>query len=223
MIEMFCAIIPTVNEEKNLKILLPELKEMFPEIRLYIVDENSKDGTREVAKRFGAFVLRVYNVGFGRSLILGIEKAIGDGCVQILQLDADHPTEDLRVFKEYFDWKHPDLLVGVEIGSRFTRGTANWLARHFLGLDYTHPTCGLRIWGNCALKSMSWSKIKARGFSVQIETLFMAKTLSLNIDQFEFTGGEHKSLPVRRVLEWLGTLSRLTLRRCCGWLTRRLQ
>ena len=200
-------VIPTLNEEENLKQLLPELKKILPHAQVIIMDDLSKDDTVEVAKQFGAYVPKTYvEKGYGMSLIEGIWRAFAQfDCDLVIQMDADHPAEAV---KELFK-VNADLVLGCEKGSRFTRGFACWLARNFLGLKFKHPTCGLRLWTRKALQKLPWFLMKAKGFSIQIETLYYAKQQGLKIKEVLFEGRKHKKLPIRRIFEWLGTFFRL--------------
>jgi glycosyltransferase involved in cell wall biosynthesis len=208
-------VIPTLNEEKNLASVLPKIKNELGNPKIFIIDDRSKDDTVEIAKTNKAVVpYTKTRLGYGQSLIKGITKAFYEyNCDIVIQMDADHPTTILGDMVIKLATNHADLIIGTEIGSRTTRGFACWLARKFLGLKHSHPTCGLRAWSKNAFKRIDWRKMKAQGFSIQIETLFWAQENELTIKEKEFKGGSHKKLPFLRILEWLGTLVRLTLRR----------
>jgi len=208
-------VIPTYNEEKNLQSILPKIKMEIHGAQVFIMDDRSKDGTIRIAKQHGAIVpYTKKTLYYGQSLIKGITKAFYEyNCDIVIQMDADHPTTILRELIDLIKTNNADLIIGTEVGSRSTRGFACWLAKKFLGLNYTHPTCGLRAWSKNAFNRVDWRKMKATGFSIQIETLFWAQKSELVIKEKEFTGGSHKKLPVYRIIEWLATLGRLMLRR----------
>lgn len=205
-------VIPTLNEELNVATIVPLIKFLYPSAKIFVVDDLSKDKTVEQARACGAIVPYTFEFrNYGRSLIEGITMAYYEyGCDEIIQMDADHPVEELERFLK----AEGDLIIGSEFGKRFTRGFACWLARKFLKLDFRHPTCGLRLWRERAIKRINWRKIKAKGFSVQIETLYRAKKKGLKITEVEFEGKGHERLSVWRVFEWLSTFFRLLI---WGW------
>jgi glycosyltransferase involved in cell wall biosynthesis len=110
-------IIPTLNEAKNLKWLLPGIKKVMKNYayEIIIVDKNSTDGTQEVAKRFGARLISG-DLQKGAALIRGFDSARGK---VLISMDADlsHRPKELLL-----------LITGIETGydmcagSRFITG-----------------------------------------------------------------------------------------------------
>ncbi|MBP7654054.1 glycosyltransferase [Candidatus Dependentiae bacterium] len=91
---MLTVIIPAFNEEKNLEILLPKLKNYCNEI--VVVDDNSSDKTVETAEKYGCkIVLRKEKFGVGSAVIDGVKNAAHD-IVAIVDGDLSHPVEVLK-------------------------------------------------------------------------------------------------------------------------------
>lgn len=123
---MLSVIIPTINEELNLRQILPQLKHYAQEIVL--VDDGSTDGTVELAKRHGCVVVeRGKKMGVGSAVYEGVRHAAGE-LVAVMDADHSHPIEALK------------SVVLIEVGSvdiiKFSRfiagGGMEAKSRHFL-------------------------------------------------------------------------------------------
>ena len=111
-------ILPTVNELSNLKVLIPQLVESLPDLRILVVDDASNDGTQEWLDQIESFNPRIQSIrrpqrnGIGDAHIAGIEFAINNSATFVATMDADltHRVEDLvRVFDSGLE---EDLVVG---------------------------------------------------------------------------------------------------------------
>lgn len=81
-------IIPTKNEEKTIPYLLSSIKEQsIKKNKIIVADANSKDKTKEIAKRYGCEVIKGGNPSQGKNR--GIEKAIKEGFDICMVTDAD--------------------------------------------------------------------------------------------------------------------------------------
>lgn len=91
---MLSVIIPTINEEHNLRTILPLLKQYTDEI--VIVDDGSTDNTLTVAGDFGCKVVnRKKKMGVGSAVYDGVHAALGD-IIAIMDADHSHPIEALK-------------------------------------------------------------------------------------------------------------------------------
>lgn len=91
---MLSVIIPTINEEKNLETILPQLKSYAQEI--VIVDDGSTDGTLRLAKQHGCKIVgRKKKLGVGTAVYDGVRAASGD-IVAVMDADHSHPIEALK-------------------------------------------------------------------------------------------------------------------------------
>lgn len=123
---MLSVIIPTINEEKNLGTILPQLKNYCQEI--VIVDDGSTDGTLKIAQQFGCTIVsRGKKMGVGSAVYDGVKAAKHD-IVAVMDADHSHPIEALK------------SVVLIEVGSvdiiKFSRfiagGGMEQRFRHFL-------------------------------------------------------------------------------------------
>jgi len=180
-------IIPTFNEEENLRRLLPQILELPVEI--LIVDDSSKDGTAVVAEGFQksssrvAILARPKKMGLGSAYRDGFTWALAREYSTIIQMDADgsHRVSDLRKMLEFHDSNPQYELI---IGSRWIAGGAvqNWskhrealsrianlYSRKLLGFKVRDSTAGFRIYRAELLHRMNLQANRSEGYAFQIE------------------------------------------------------
>lgn len=192
-------VIPTYNESENLPALIPALFGLnLPDFHVLIVDDNSPDGTGQVAETLAQHYAGAMKVlhrsgkeGLGKAYIQGFSWALDEGADVIGMMDADlsHPPERL-----------PALLAALEeadvaIGSRYTQGGSldeNWpfwrkalswfgnaYARTILGLPIRDATGGYRLWRRSALEAIPFEASRSNGYVFIVELAYMAKLAGL--------------------------------------------
>jgi glycosyltransferase involved in cell wall biosynthesis len=195
-------VIPTLNEEKNLPIVLKEIKKFFENRKEYVydvivVDGHSNDKTVEIAKKFGCEVI-YDDIGKGSSLIKGMRATKSD---IIVTMDADvsqRPVE-LGLLIE-------GIRAGYDIvmGSRFIQGGGTedmpwyrklgnkifvFLVNFLFGAHYTDLCYGYR-----AFKNGVWKKLKLKSSSFGIETEISIKAVKKKLKVLEVPSFEKKRL-----------------------------
>ena len=132
------AIIPTYNEAENVERLVKAVLANGG-IHVLIVDDNSPDGTGEIAKRLAdknpsvKVIHRKEKLGLGPAYIEGFRYALDKGYRFIIQMDCDfsHDPEDIPRLMEEMKRNGADLVIG----SRYVKGgkITGWpIARHIL-------------------------------------------------------------------------------------------
>ena len=185
-------VIPTYNEAANLPKLAASVMALnIPGLGLLFVDDNSPDGTAEVAEALGAkyeggvsLLRRPDKQGLGPAYRAGFAAALARGADYVVQMDADlsHSPEYLPVFLQ----KMADY--DVVVGSRWTRGggaDGSWglgrrllsrgaaaYARLMLGLRVEDPTTGFKCFRNEALRGLQLETVGSHGFGFQVEVAF---------------------------------------------------
>ncbi len=193
-------IIPTYNESDNLALLISELFKYTPELTIVIVDDNSPDGTGELADQIAATnplvhpIHRPAKLGLGTAHIAGIKWAMSQNLEPILTMDADFSHSPRYV---------PDLLRTINnydlvIGSRYVRGGgtlhctlprkalsrgANTFARVTLGLKASDCTAGFRAYRRAVLDSINLDGIVSNGYSFLIEMLYQCQKAGWRIGE----------------------------------------
>ena len=130
-------VLPTYNEAANLPRLIDALEGLSlpPELRLFVVDDDSPDGTsriaRELASRYGniSVTTRPGKLGLGSAFRDGMAAALEARCDYVLTMDADlsHDPQDVPRLLEVVDRGGTD----VAQASRYapggsTRGLSRW-------------------------------------------------------------------------------------------------
>lgn len=185
-------IIPTYNERDNLKTLCDQVLTALPSADLLIVDDNSPDGTGQLADEMAAKNPRIQvlhrsgKLGLGTAYIAGFRFALSKGYEFIFEMDADFSHDPVYL---------PALLgaakdgAGVVIGSRRVPGggTENWglgrqlissggslYARTILGLDVRDLTSGFKCFRREVLAAIDLDSVRSNGYSFQIEMTYRA-------------------------------------------------
>jgi len=196
-------VIPTYNEAENLPPLLKALfalpKQGFPPVHVLVVDDNSPDGTGQLAERLrerypGLYVLhRPGKQGLGRAYVAGFHWAFERGYPVIGQMDADFSHEPRYLPAMARALEKADLVIG----SRYVPGGGvdrhwawyrkalsawgNFYARTILSLPVRDVTGGYRLWRASLLRRLPWDRIDAQGYAFQIETLYTAYRLGARV------------------------------------------
>src|SRR5579863_6257430 len=178
-------VMPTYNERQNLEIITGRVRESVPDADLLVVDDNSPDGTGDLADKLAEVdphvqvMHRTEKAGLGRAYVAGFTWALDGGYDLIVEMDADgsHRPEDL-----------PRLLATSEgadavIGSRYVPGgtVVNWpKSREFLsrganiynrvmlGVRVKDATGGFRVYRASTLRAIDLNAIDSAGYCFQI-------------------------------------------------------
>ncbi len=186
-------VIPTYNEAENIPLLVNEILALDTPINVIIVDDNSPDGTGELADALAAqnvgrvdVVHRPAKLGLGTAHIAGFKAALAQGAERILSMDADfshHPRYVPAMLAKSQD-------VDLVIGSRYVKGGgtryctrkrralslgANQFAKTMLGLPARDCTAGFRCYHREVLESVNLDDIFSDGYSFLVELLYRTK------------------------------------------------
>lgn len=199
-------VIPTYNEAENLDKLVSALFHLpIPELSLLVVDDNSPDGTGNLADELarqhaGHFSVlhRQGKLGLGTAYISGFRAALDSGAEAIAQMDADfsHPPELLVTLLDMIN------CCDVVMGSRYVSGGdvdqrwpawrrslsafGNLYARSILQLPVRDATGGFRLWHRQTLLNMPLERVRSNGYGFQIEMAFIAYRLGYSFREVPF-------------------------------------
>lgn len=184
-------IIPTYDELNNIKKLVPELLNLYDDLDILIVDDNSPDGTGEFIKNLSLsnnrikIIERHGKLGLGTAYVAGYKYMLKNGYDVAFQMDADysHDPKEIANFKKYIN--EYDLIIG----SRYIQGVnvINWPMRRLLlsyfanyytkiitGLPVKDGTGGFKCFKREVLEAIDLDHIKSNGYSFQIEMNYKA-------------------------------------------------
>ncbi len=177
---------PTYNERGNLGELVDRFLALPDEIHLLIVDDNSPDGTGQLADEIAAREPRVHVLhraekdGLGRAYIAGFQWALEREYPFVLEMDADlshNPADVPRLLEAAAD---ADLVLG----SRYRDGirVINWplnrlmlslgaalYVRLITGMPFSDPTGGFKCFRRETLRKLDLETVRSNGYSFQIE------------------------------------------------------
>jgi dolichol-phosphate mannosyltransferase len=197
-------VMPTYNERQNLEIIAGRIREAVPDADVLVVDDNSPDGTGDLADKLAEADPRVQvlhrteKAGLGRAYVAGFTWALDRGYDLIVEMDADgsHRPEDL-----------PRLLAtsgGADavIGSRYVPGgtVVNWPAsrrvlsaganiytRAMLGVRVKDATGGFRVYKAGTLREIDLNGIQSAGYCFQIDMTLRVLQAGLTITEVPIT------------------------------------
>lgn len=184
-------VMPTFQEANSLVATIEGLLSEVPEVDILVVDDNSQDGTAQIADSLAAkhdrvaVLHRASKQGLGPAYIEGFRYAFTNNYDSVVEMDADgsHQASDL-----------PRLLVAnreadLVIGSRWIAGGSvqNWpysrlflskfgnlYARLMLGTRIFDMTSGFRVYKSEFLKKLISSPVSSQGYSFQVELAYRA-------------------------------------------------
>ena len=179
-------IIPTYNERDNLELIVTRLRAAVPAVDILIVDDNSPDGTGEIADKLAASDNQIHVMhrqgksGLGTAYIAGFRWALGNGYGVMVEMDADgsHDPADL-----------PEILTALGsadlvVGSRYVPGgtVVNWpksrevlsrganvYVRLMLGIAVHDATGGYRAYRAQTLRDINLDEVDSQGYCFQID------------------------------------------------------
>ncbi len=223
-------IIPTYNERENVRAIARAVLEGIPKANVLFVDDNSPDGTGDIADELAAADERIHVLhrkskdGLGRAYLAGFKWALERDYEFIFEMDADF-SHDPKAILQFLDAaKNADLVLG----SRYVGGIRiiNWpLHRLFLsrgagmyvklitGMPFTDPTGGYKCFRRRVLEAIDLDHINSNGYSFQVEMTHRAwmkgfKIVETPIVFEERRSGESK-MSKRIVFEALAEVWRL--------------
>jgi len=181
--------LPTYNERENLERMVRALGEQG--VSVLVIDDNSPDGTGELADRLSQeldhveVLHRERKEGLGPAYLAGFERALADGAELILEMDCDfsHDPADVRRLIA------AAAEAGLALGSRYIPGGSveSWglvrravsaggslYARLLLGVDVRDLTGGFKCYRRAVLETIDLGAISSRGYAFQIETTYRA-------------------------------------------------
>jgi dolichol-phosphate mannosyltransferase len=185
-------ILPTYNEAENLERIVGAVLEQLPASRrVLIVDDNSPDGTGEIADRLAgaddsiAVLHRARKEGLGPAYLAGFRVALDGGAERVIEMDADFSHDPSYLPKLIGATEHADLAIGsryVPGGGitdwgpmrRFISRGGSAYARAALGLPVKDLTGGFKCFRRIVLETINLETIEARGYAFQVETTYRA-------------------------------------------------
>ena len=229
-------VVPTYNEAQNLPELASRLFALeLEELRLYVVDDGSPDGTADVARRLSTdyggrihVISRGQKLGLGSAYTVGFAKALEEEVDFVVQMDADLSHVPEQVPQMISKLRHFDVVVGSRyttdggcdsgwsLRRRMLSGFGNSLIRAVTGVSVRDVTSGFKAYRASRLRSLDLSRIRCNGFGFQAEVAHYCQARSFDVAEHPITFMERvrgdSKMSVKIVVEAVWKLALLRLR-----------
>jgi dolichol-phosphate mannosyltransferase len=184
-------LIPTYQEAANVATILGRVRAAMPLASVLVIDDNSPDGTADIAEGVGQEIgdvevlRRPGKSGLGRAYLAGYRWALDHGYEVVVDMDADGSHDPATV---------PDLVAQVEAGADLAMGSRwipggsvpvgwpvyrRWLSQGgnryagtVLGIDVKDATGGFRAYRASMLAQLELDTVRANGYGFQIEMAY---------------------------------------------------
>jgi len=193
-------ILPTYNEKENIEIVVNEILSAHKDLDILIIDDNSPDGTGEIADGIAQKESRVKvhhrpgKLGYGKAYLTGFKMTLSEGYDYYFQMDSDlsHDPKEIPAILEKMS-RH-DMVIG----SRYVPGGkivgwgpiryiismgGNLFARTMLRLPVKDCTSGYRCYKAKVLKELKLEEVKAEGYGFQVEILYRVLRGGFNVGE----------------------------------------
>jgi dolichol-phosphate mannosyltransferase len=231
-------ILPTYNEAENIEPLvravLPQLESTGLEHTVLIVDDNSPDGTGQIADRLAGETERVRVLhrprkqGLGRAYLAGFEVALAEGADLILEMDSDFSHNPADVPRLIAAAGAADLVLGSRyvpgggvqdwgiVRRALSRGGSAY-ARVLLGVPVRDLTGGFKCFHRRVLETIDREGVHADGYGFQIELTYRAVQAGFTVTEVPITFRERRvgrsKMTAKIALEAVWKVPALRLRR----------
>jgi dolichol-phosphate mannosyltransferase len=197
-------IMPTYNERANVESTAGRVRRAVPDADLLVVDDNSPDGTGDLADKLAAEDPRIHvlhresKAGLGAAYIAGFRWAQEQGYDVMVEMDADgsHLPEELP--------RLLGALAGADLvlGSRYVPGgtVVNWpksrellsrggntYARLMLGISLKDSTGGYRAYRASTLQKIALDEVESQGYCFQVDLAMRAIRAGLRVTEVPIT------------------------------------
>jgi dolichol-phosphate mannosyltransferase len=192
-------VLPTYEEAENVERVVEQARAKLPaSARVLIVDDNSPDGTGEIAARLAErheavhCLHRPRKEGLGPAYIAGFRRALDAGAGLIVEMDADFSHEPAYLPRLLEAAERADLVLG----SRYVPGggVGDWgalrraisrggslYARAALGIGVHDLTGGFKCFRREVLEAIDLDAVRSRGYAFQVEMTYRAIELGFEV------------------------------------------
>lgn len=185
-------VLPTYDEAENLEAIVgAALAELPAGSHVLVVDDNSPDGTGEIADRLAAenaaieVLHRPVKEGLGPAYVAGFGHALAGGAQVVIQMDADFSHDPVYLPQLIRAAGEGDMVIG----SRYVAGggVSDWgpirraisragslYARRVLGVGVHDLTGGFKLIHRRVLERIDIGSVESRGYAFQVEVTYRA-------------------------------------------------
>jgi dolichol-phosphate mannosyltransferase len=227
-------VLPTYNEVENIGPLIEGLRRatrLTGTFAILVVDDGSPDGTGDAVRRLQGtdphlhLLERGAKLGLGTAYRAGFDRAREMGHEFVFTMDADFSHSPEHVPHLWRETPQSDLVIGSRYipgggivnwpwHRRVLSATANWLARHMLGLQARDCTSGFRCYRLALLERIGLDQIHSEGYSYLTEVLFRCQRAGARIREvpIKFVDRRHGKSKISKREIWKAMLTLMRLR-----------
>jgi dolichol-phosphate mannosyltransferase len=222
--------LPTYNERENLERMLHALAPHG--VRVLVIDDNSPDGTGELADRLAetldyvSVLHRPEKEGLGPAYLAGFRRALAEEAELVLEMDCDFSHDPNDVPRLLAAAADADVVLGSRyvpgggvrnwgLLRRFISAGGSWYARVLLQVRVRDLTGGFKCYRRSVLEAIDLDAIHAKGYAFQIETTYRALRAGFRVVEVPITfvdreiGGSKMSRAIVAEAIWKVPLLRL--------------
>lgn len=215
-------LIPCYNESQTIGKVVREYREALPEADIYVYDNNSTDGTDEIARVAGAIVRYEYRQGKG-NVVRSMFRDIDADCYLMTDGDDTYPAENARQMADLVLNKGVDMVIGDRLSSTyFTENkrpfhnsgnrVVRWLINKLFHNDVRDIMTGYRAFSPLFVKTFP---VLSKGFEIETELTIHAVDKNFLLEEIPVTyrdrpeGSESKLNTFSDGFKVLGTIASL--------------
>lgn len=182
-------LVPCFNEARTIEKVVKDFRAALPEAVIYVYDNNSTDGTAEIARAAGAIVRHEYQQGKG-NVVRRMFQEIDARCYVLVDGDDTYPAEAAPEMVASVLKKHTDMVVGDRLSSTYFQENkrpfhnfGNSLVRFSINRmfhsDIKDIMTGYRAFSYRFVKTFP---VLSRGFEIETEMTIHAISVNLAIE-----------------------------------------
>ncbi len=203
-------VMPTYNEASNLPEVVPQILSLdVAGLQVLIVDDNSPDGTGEIADRLAAaypgrveVIHRERKMGLGSAYLTGFARALERGADFVFEMDADFSHSPQYIPEMLDRIRSSDVVIGsryVAGGSvdprwSFRRRVLSWGGNFYIrlvtGLKVKDATAGFKCYRREVLEGLELGKVRSDGYAFQIEMHYACQRKGYRLAEIPIFFGE---------------------------------
>lgn len=186
--DKIAVLIPCYNESLTIKKVVKDFKKALPDAKIYVYDNNSTDGTDEIAKKAGAIVRYEHKQGKG-NVVRTMFREVDAECYIMVDGDDTYPAEDSPKFCKEILENNVDMVIGDRLSSTYFtenkrpfHNTGNKLVRslinHLYHTDIRDVMTGYRAFSYRFAKTFP---VISKGFEIETEMTIHSLDKNLNL------------------------------------------
>ncbi len=222
-------VLPTFNEASNIAPMVEHLLALpLDDLNILIIDDNSPDGTGQIADRLHeqyrervSVLHRAGRMGLGTAYVAGFQWSLEHGADFLVQMDCDFSHSPVYLTEFLGQMDRYDVVVGSRYvpGGRLDPRWSGWRyllskwansiwVRLILGLRVRDATAGFKCWSRPALERVLTSQVRSNGYVFQVEMAYLSEKLGLRILEWPIyfedrrIGQSKMSMPVKLEAAW---------------------